>query len=159
MESTDGYNRTKGLLKSKFGHNYKISTAYAERIMKAPQIKAKDGEALQRYSLLLTSCKNTLKEIGCLNKLDNPDTPRRSVEKLPFALRRRWHDITDSITKEQKRDVTIEDVTESVDKRARAMNHTQFGNLAGSVLETRNRSMSSMIENSANQCLPLCNPW
>ena len=74
MEPTEGYERVKGLLKSKFGQNYKISTAYAERFMKAPQIKAEDGQALQRYSVLLTSCKNTLKEIGTLNKLDNPDT-------------------------------------------------------------------------------------
>ena len=146
MEPTEGYDRAKGLLKSKFGQNYKISTAYAERVMKAPQIKAEDGQGLQRYSVLLTSCKNTLKEIGCLNKLDNPDTLQKIVEKLPFALRRRWRDIADSITEEQKRDITIEDVTEFVDKRARAANHPQFGNLAGSVSETRNRSASSAIE-------------
>ena len=91
--------------------------------MKAPQIKAEDGQALQRYSVLLTSCKNTLKEISCLNKLDNPDTLQKIVEKLPFALRRRWRDIADSITEEQKRDITIEDVTEFVDKRATAANH------------------------------------
>ena len=65
---------------------------------------------------------------------------------MPFALRRRWRDIADSITEEQKRDITIEDVTEFVDKRARAANHPQFGNLAGSVSETRNRSTSSANE-------------
>ena len=65
---------------------------------------------------------------------------------MPFALRRRWRDIADSITEEQKRDITIEDVTEFVDKRARAANHPQFGNLGGSVSETRNRSTSSAIE-------------
>ena len=48
MEPTEGYDRAKGLLNSKFGKNYQISTAYAERVMKAPQIKAEDGQALQR---------------------------------------------------------------------------------------------------------------
>ena len=46
----------------------------------------------------------------------------------------------------RKKDITIDDVTEFVDKRARATNHPQFGNLAGSVSETRNRSTSSAIE-------------
>ena len=86
IEPTEGYDRAKGL-KSKFGQTYKSSTAYAEGVMKVPQIKGEDGQALQRYSVLLTSCKNTLKEIGCLNKLDNPDTLRSIVEKLPFALK------------------------------------------------------------------------
>ena len=156
MGTTESYDRAKGLLKSKFGQNYQISTAYAERIMKAPQIKAEDGQALQRYLVLLTSCKNPLKEIGFLNKLHNPDTLRRIVEKLPFALRRRWRDVADSITEEQKRDKTTEDITEFVDKRARVTNHPQFGHLKESISETRNRSMSSATERKRKPTFTTC---
>lgn len=34
MELIEGYDRVKGLLKSKFGQNYKISIVYVECVMK-----------------------------------------------------------------------------------------------------------------------------
>ena len=146
MEANEGYERARDLLKSKYGQNYKISAAYADRIMKVPQIKAEDGQALQKYAVLLTSCKNTLEQIGCLNTLDNPDTLRKILEKLPFALRQRWRDVADNITEELKRDITIGDVTKFVDKKARAANHPLFGNLSNSASESKNRSTSCTTE-------------
>ena len=144
MEANEGYEKAKGLLKSKYGQSYKISAAYAERILKAPQIKSEDGRSLQRFSVLLTSCQNTLKEIGCINKLENPDTLQKVVEKLPFGLRQKWRDVADHITEEQNREVTIQDVTNFIDKKARAANHPLFGNLSNNARESTNRNSTTV---------------
>jgi len=129
MSSDEGYNTARQLLKSNYGQDYLISVAYAERLAKAPQIKDEDGQTLQQYSILLTSCKNTLKEIGYVNKLENPDMFRKIIDKLPFGLKQRWREVADNISEEKKREITIEDITEFIDRKARAANHPIFGNL------------------------------
>ena len=72
-------------------------------------IKAEDGEALKRFSIALTGCKNTLTEIGYFNKLENPDTLRAIVQRLPIGLRQKWPDVADNITESQKCEITIAD--------------------------------------------------
>ena len=79
---------------------------------------------------MLTSCKNTLKEIGYLNKIENPDSLQRTMEKLPFGLRQRWRDVADEITEVQRREVTIKDIAAYVEKKARASNHPIFGKIS-----------------------------
>ena len=69
MKPDEGYDEARRLLKERFGQGYKIATAYVDRVTNGPPIKYKDGRALQRFSVLLTSCKNTLREISFLNKL------------------------------------------------------------------------------------------
>ena len=41
-----------------------------------------DGGALQSFSALLTTCKNTLNEIGYLSKIENPDSLKKVVARL-----------------------------------------------------------------------------
>ena len=79
------YKEARQLLKSKYNQSYKIATAYVDRITNFPAIKAEDGEALQQLSIMLTSCKNTLKEIGYLNKIENPDCLQKIIDKLHLA--------------------------------------------------------------------------
>ncbi|KAK3734086.1 hypothetical protein QZH41_000409 [Actinostola sp. cb2023] len=88
-------------------------------------IKAEDTRALQRYSVLLASCENTLTKIGYTSKIDNPDTLRKIIEKLPFSLRA----TADDINEVKRRDVTIHDVVDFVTKKARAVNHPIFGSI------------------------------
>ena len=57
MEPEEGYKTARALLKDRYGHSYRIATALIDEIPKTPQIKADDGPALQRYSVLLTNCK------------------------------------------------------------------------------------------------------
>jgi len=65
---------------------------------------------LQEFSVLLRSWKNTLKEVGYLNKIENPDSLQRVVERLPYPLRQRQHDVTQDITYNKHREITFEDV-------------------------------------------------
>lgn len=134
MKSDEGYARARNLLKDKYGQTHKISAAYTERIKAFPPIKAEDNQALQRYAILLESCKNVLKTSDSAN---NPDMLKTITEKLPFNLRLKWREIADAITEEQKREITIDDVTSFVDKRARAANHPIFGNLTSQKHEPR----------------------
>ena len=127
----NGYVEARRLLKQKYGQNYKIATAYVDRVTNGPSIKSEDGEALQKFSIFLTSCKNALKDIGYLSKIGNPDSLRKIVNRLPFGLRRRWRDVADNITEKDEMEITIEDIAAFVAKTARAAAHPIFGSLAG----------------------------
>ena len=141
MKPEEGYKTARTLLKSHYGQSYKIATALVDRITKTPQIKNEDGPALQRFSVMLTSCKNALKEIGYSNKLENPDALQRIIDKLPLGLRLKWRDKADTITEEWKREVTVEDVADFVEAKARVVNHPVFGNVH--VSDQRNSVMNT----------------
>lgn len=79
---------------------------------------SEDASALQRFSVMLTSCKNALKEIGYQSKIENLDTMQKIVERLPFGLRQKWREKADSITEGEKREVSIEDIADFVEAKA-----------------------------------------
>ena len=101
MKPEEGYKTARALLKNRYGQSYKIATALIVRVTKSSQIKADDGPASQRYSVLLTSCKNSLREIEYLSKIENPDTLQRIIGRLLMGLRQRWREKADSITENQ----------------------------------------------------------
>ena len=129
MDPEEGYKTARALFKVRYGQSYKIATALIDQVTKSPQIKPDDGPALQRYSVLLSSCKNSLKEIGYLSKIENPDILQRIIGRLPIWLRQRWRERADYITEDLKRDLTIADVAEFVEAKARIANHPVFGNI------------------------------
>ena len=130
MREDVGYLEAKNLLKKKYGQSYRIANAFVEKLAKGPAIKAEDGDALTRFSTLLSSCRNTLKEIGYLNKVENPDTLKAIVGRLPYGLRQRWRDVADDITENQEREITVEDLNRFVAAKARAANHAVFGDIS-----------------------------
>jgi hypothetical protein len=137
MNARDGYSEARRLLKQKYGQDYKIATAYMDRITNGPPIKSEEGDTLQKFSILLTSCKNTLKDIGYLSKIENPESLRKIINQLPFALRRKWRDVADRITEQDEREITIDDIATFVAKAARAASHPIFGNLNGDQKELK----------------------
>ena len=95
MTPTEGYLEARKLLKDRYGSEYKIASAFVERLTMGQPIKSEDGHFLQRHSILLASCKNTLAEIGYLSKVENPDSLRGIVQRLPYGLRRKLRDVAD----------------------------------------------------------------
>lgn len=73
---------------------------------------------------------HTLTKIGYLNKLENPDTLRAIVQRLPFGLRQKWRDIADNITETQNREITIADLSDFVSAKARVATHAVFGDIS-----------------------------
>jgi len=130
MKEEVGYREARGPLKNRYEQSYRIATAYVDKLAKGPTIKEEDGDALGRFSTLLTSCKNTLKEISYLNKVENPDTLKAIVSRLPYGLRQRWQGVADNVTENQGREVTIEDLSDLVAAKARAATHAIFGDIS-----------------------------
>ena len=97
MKLEDGYQEARTLLKDRYGQNYRIATAYVERLTNGRPIKAED-------SFALIGCSNTLGEIGYLGKAEKPETLLMFVNRLPYDLKLKWRDIADGITEIQKRD-------------------------------------------------------
>lgn len=89
MDPEEGYREARILLKQRYCQPYRIATAYVNRLTKRPPIKPE---------VLLTSCKSTLKEIGHLSKVENPDTLRMIIDRLPYGLKLKWQDEADRIT-------------------------------------------------------------
>ncbi|XP_078357279.1 uncharacterized protein LOC144642164 [Oculina patagonica] len=129
MREQEGYVEARRLLKERYGQGYKIAAAHVKRLVEGPQIKAEDGTALERFSIQLTSCVNTLTDIGYLNKLDNPDNLKKVIERLPYGFRLKWRDTVDRIVEREQRDVTIKDIMDFVVAKARAATHPIFGNV------------------------------
>ncbi len=124
------YREAHRLLKAKYCRDYHIATAYVERVTNYPVKKSEDGESLQWFSVMLTTCKVALKQIGYLSKVENPDSLQKIVEKLSFGFRQKWRDVADEITQVKQREITIEDIALFVEKRARACNHPIFGKIS-----------------------------
>ena len=99
MSEESDYRTARNLLQKGYGSSYKVASAYVEKLSSGPAIKAEDGEALKRFSIALTGCKNTLTEIGYLNKLENPDTLRAIIQRLPFGLRLKWRTLPTTLRK------------------------------------------------------------
>jgi hypothetical protein len=118
MNGPDCYVEARKALKQKYGQKYKIASAYVDRVTNGPSIKSEDAHSLQKFSILLTGCKNALKDIGYLRKIENPESLRKVVNRLPYALRRKWRDVADNITENQEREITIDDISTFVAKVA-----------------------------------------
>ena len=158
MDSEEGYREARKLLAKRYGQPYKIASAYVKRVTNGPAIKGEDGAALQSFSALLTTCKNTLNEIGYLSKIENPDSLKKVVARLPFSLRQKWREVADEITEAKAREVTIGDIADFVERKARIPTHPIFGDIISelkikSVLDEKrpaNRRLSSFAADDHN---------
>ena len=117
------------MLKERNGQNYRIAADHVQQLIDAPIIKSEDGAALQQFSTRLMSCTNTLKELGYLSKLENPDSLKKIIRKLPYGMHLKWRDVVDNITQIQDRKVTIGDITKFVNAKATAVGHPIFGKI------------------------------
>ena len=127
MQEEEGYVEARRLLKERYGRSYKIAAAHVKRLIEGPSIKPEDGSALEQFSIQLSSCVSTLKEIGYVNKLDNPDNLKKIIDRLPFGIRLKWRDTVDRIIEKENRDVTVKDIMAFVAAKARAATHPIFG--------------------------------
>ena len=130
MDPERGYLEARKLLKKRFGQNYRIATAYVDKLTKGPVIKREDNAAIQRLSVQLTSCMNTLTEIGYMSKIENPECLKLIIARLPYDTRKRWRVVADNITEDEEREISLRDVTRFVERQARIVNHPVFGNIS-----------------------------
>ena len=82
LNPEEGYSKAKKLLEARFGQKHNIEMAYVDQLTNGPYIKAEDAESLEGFSILQSSCTNTLKAIGYLNKIEGPDNMRKIIEMV-----------------------------------------------------------------------------
>ena len=85
---------------------------------------------MQNFATLLTSCRNTLKSIGYSSKIENQDSLRGVIDRLPYDLRKKWRNTADQISEDQDIEIKFEDIVVFVEKQARAASHPVFGDIS-----------------------------
>ena len=85
---------------------------------------------MQNFATLLTSCRRTLKSIGYSSKIENPDSLRGVINRLPYDLRKKWRNTADQISEDQGREIKFEDIVVFVEEEARAASHPVFGDIS-----------------------------
>ena len=94
-----------------------------------PQVKPKDGSALSKFAIFLSSCKNALSSSLYASKFDQPGNLQNLVFKLPFSMRERWRRSANDIMELQSRPVKFDDLVPFVDREARIATNPAFGNI------------------------------
>ena len=84
---------------------------------------------LNRFSLFLMRCKNAMEGSGHLTKLEEPDTIRKLVLKLPFNMRVRWRRLVDDVMETEARAAMFADFANFVDHEARIATNPVFGRI------------------------------
>ena len=126
MDQEEGYPEADKLLNQRCGQSYKIATAYVDKVTKGPVIRSEDRRGLQNFVTLLTNCRNTLKSIGYSSKVENPDSLRGVINRLPYDFRKKWRNAADQISEDQDREIKFEDIVVFVEKQARSASRPVF---------------------------------
>ena len=87
MAPDEGYAEAQGLIKKKFGDEFRIESAYESKALNLPPVKSENGLTLSRFSIYLASCKNAMKGSHYLSKFDQPDNVQELIFKLPYSMR------------------------------------------------------------------------
>ncbi|XP_015764366.1 PREDICTED: uncharacterized protein LOC107343321 [Acropora digitifera] len=124
-----GYDEARRLMKKKFGDDFRVVAAYESKALSWPEVRAEDGVGLNRFSLFLMRCKNAMEGSGHLTKLEQPDTIRKLVLKLPFNMRVRWRRLVDDVVETEARAAMFADFANFVDHEARIATNPVFGRI------------------------------
>ena len=54
---------------------------------------------------------------------------KKIIARLPYGLKLRWREVVDTIMLKEKRDVTVKDITDFIQIRARVANNSIFGKI------------------------------
>ena len=83
MKPEEAYETARSLLKNRYGQGHKVATAYVERLTKIQPVASEDASVLQKFSVMLTSCKNALKrtETSCFEHIN--ESCSRLCRKFP----------------------------------------------------------------------------
>lgn len=119
----------KRLLKKHFGDDYTIATAYLDKAISWPSVKAEDAESLKSFALFLNGCLNAMNPVDYQELLDHPANMRAIVSKLPYKLKEKWRFKVCELQEQSGRRVRFSDSVCFADKRAQILSHPIFGSL------------------------------
>lgn len=129
MSSEKGYAMAKKLLKEHFGNEFKVSTAYMEKALGWPTLKAEDVQGLQAYALFLRTCCNTMDELSYMQELNMPSNMKSVVMKLPYKLREQWRAKACQIMESVHGRPKFCDIVEFIEKQVKMASDPVFGDI------------------------------
>ncbi|KAK0139489.1 hypothetical protein N1851_023681 [Merluccius polli] len=124
-----GYSQAKLLLQQHFGNEFKIATAYIEKVLAWPTVKAEDVNTLQNYSLFLRSCCNVMEKLKYVRELDIPTNMRAVMSKLPYKLRERWRIVAHDILEKSGQRAIFKDLVAFIEKQVQIISDPLFGDI------------------------------
>ena len=132
LPSEQGYHRAKSLLAEHFGNEYKIASAYMEKILSWTTVKSEDLKALKSFSLFLRGCSNLTEQMMHMKELDLPSNMRSIILKLPYKLRERWRNVACDLQDRSGRRALFNDLVAFIEKQVRIASDPLFGNIQDS---------------------------
>ncbi|KAL9958369.1 hypothetical protein ACROYT_G035375 [Oculina patagonica] len=135
MDPVLGYQEARKLLKDRFGHPFKISTAHLNQVTRGPPVKPNDQKGLLAFADQLKDCQNVLHSIGYLDEINSADNLRSIIDRLPFHPKTKWLEVSDSIQESGQRP-RIHHISRFVSDKARAANNPVFGGALNSDKDT-----------------------
>ena len=97
LSKQEGYKRARDILYSRYGRSHLIARSYVDKLVYGEPIIASDVDALSALALEMQKCEITLSQLGFVSDIDNSDSLRRIVKRLPTYLRVKWVDLAHSI--------------------------------------------------------------
>ena len=128
MNPSKGYATAMELLHQKYDNEFDIANAFFDKIEAWPNIKPEEGPALEKFSVLLTSCLNYMSDIHALGQLNSPKEMQLIMSKLPYKLREKWRSHVLNLQEQCER-VTFDKLVHFVTREAKLLNMPVFGNL------------------------------
>ena len=132
LPSEQGYHRAKSLLAEHFGNEYKIASAYMEKILSWTTVKSEDLKALKSFSLFLRGCSNLTEQMMHMKELDLPSNMRSIILKLPYKLRERWRNVACDLQDPSGQRALFNDLVAFIEKQVRIASDPLFGNIQDS---------------------------
>lgn len=95
LNSEEGYQKARNLLRRRYGDKYLLARECTEKIINWPHIKTGDGKAMRELSDFLLQCLSIMESTQNLQCLDSEHEIDKILEKLPRYVVEKWSRIVD----------------------------------------------------------------
>ncbi|KAK0148069.1 hypothetical protein N1851_012226 [Merluccius polli] len=142
MPAVRGYRKAKALLEEHFGNEQRIASAYLDKALSWPVVKAEDAKSLQAYGLFLRGCCNVMDDIQYMSELNMPANMLTVIKKLPYKLRDRWRSAACGIQETSHRRATFPDIVSFIERQVKIVADPVFGNIQDTLKTTQIKDSS-----------------
>lgn len=150
MPPDKGYKEAKEQLEWHYGNKIKITSAFMDKAVKWPAIRAEDAAGLRSYAIFLKSCHNTMQDMGYVVDLETPSNLKIIVSKLPFKLRDKWRTVVCNIYDKHNQRATFKDLLAFIDKQSGTMLGPVFGEIQSSINKSQEIKMQNKVVLKSN---------
>lgn len=117
------------MLQEHFGKEQRVASAYMNKAISWPQIKAEEVNALQEYSLFLRGCGNVMEEVQYMYDLDMPTNMMTITKKLPYKFRDKWRTVVCELQERRNCRVSFIDIVNFLEHQVKVITDPVFGNI------------------------------